>query len=264
VISGIHIIAEDERRAKFKSDRIIEPGMTDNGRFLGVTVAGAHSDVGGSYHRDGLAIRSNNLMVDYLNSLSDRPFLQKTAEPTDPRLNVVHRSEEGMFIYRLDRKVDRDTPQGYNTVLVPKSEIGRVADPHHAEPINDALNRQFERRAVPIGPVPQEQAAQALERQAPERQTAAQTAGAPERQAAAQNPGTAFDRLIDAAANGNIAAARQEGQAYAQSAQGQALLAQGQAANQQVRAQEQQSAMDAQLRAQQQAQNPPSQGPSLR
>ncbi|WP_161805591.1 T6SS phospholipase effector Tle1-like catalytic domain-containing protein [Frateuria defendens] len=78
VISGFQIIAEDERRAKFKSDHIIDPGLSPGGRFLGVTVAGAHSDIGGSYHRDGLALRSENLMVDYLNALSDRPFLQRS------------------------------------------------------------------------------------------------------------------------------------------------------------------------------------------
>ena len=121
VISGFQIIAADERRGLFKADHIIAPGTTPDGRFLGVTVAGAHSDIGGSYHRDGLAIRSNNLMVDYLNSVSDRPFLQKAQEPTNPALNVVHRSEEGLALYRFN-KVDRNTPAGTNTVLVPKRE----------------------------------------------------------------------------------------------------------------------------------------------
>src|SRR6185437_7446306 len=91
VISGFQIISTDERRGLFKSDRIIDPGMTPDGRFLGVEVAGVHSDVGGSYHRDGLAIRSDNLMTDYLNALSDQPFLRLQAVPDDPRLNVVHR-----------------------------------------------------------------------------------------------------------------------------------------------------------------------------
>ncbi|MEW9625562.1 phospholipase effector Tle1 domain-containing protein [Rhodanobacter geophilus] len=151
VISGFQIIATDERRGLFKSDHIIDPGMTADGRFLGVTVAGAHSDVGGSYHRDGLAIRSENLMVDYLNGLSDQPFLGHQAEPDDPRLDVVHRSEDGTLLYRLAPKVDRLAPGGYNELLVPRSEATRVADPFNAEPRDESLNRQFERQRIDTG-----------------------------------------------------------------------------------------------------------------
>ncbi len=151
VISGFQIISADERRGLFKSDRIIDPGMTPDGRFLGVIVAGVHSDVGGSYHRDGLAIRSDNLMTDYLNALSDRPFLKLQAVPDDPRLNVVHRSEDGMLIYRLGHKIDRLSPDGYNELLVPKREAAQVSDPYNAEPRDETLNRQFERRPVKAG-----------------------------------------------------------------------------------------------------------------
>lgn len=151
VISGFAIMSEDERRGLFKSDRIIDPGMTPDGRFLGVMVAGVHSDVGGSYHRDGLAIRSENLMIASLNGLSDKPFLELESVPDDPRLNVVHRSEDGMLIYRLGHKIDRLGPDGYNELLVPKREIGQVSDPYNAEPRDESLNRQFERQAVKVG-----------------------------------------------------------------------------------------------------------------
>jgi hypothetical protein len=151
VISGFQIISADERRGLFKSDRIIDPGITPDGRFLGVIVAGVHSDVGGSYHRDGLAIRSDNLMSDYLNALSDRPFLTLQAVPDDPRLNVVHRSEDGMLIYRLGRMVDRLLPEGYNELLVPKREVGQVGDPYNAEPRDEVLSRKFERQPVQAG-----------------------------------------------------------------------------------------------------------------
>jgi len=43
VISGIQFIALDEHRSWFKSDRIIDPGITPDGRFAGVYVPGAHS-----------------------------------------------------------------------------------------------------------------------------------------------------------------------------------------------------------------------------
>jgi hypothetical protein len=159
VISGLQINADDERRGLFKSDRIIKPGQSTDGRFLAVNVAGAHSDIGGSYLRDGLAIRSNNLMTDYLNGLSDKPYLQKQAEPTDPRLNVVHRSEQSMLLYKFYPKIDRTGPGGYNDLLVPKNEIARVGDAYHAEPRNESLSNQFERQQVKIGALPAPQQA---------------------------------------------------------------------------------------------------------
>lgn len=154
VITGFQLIAEDERRGLFRSSRIIDPGMTPDGRFLGVIVAGAHSDIGGSYHRDGLGIRNGNLMIDFINSLSDKPFLEKTHEPDDPRLNVVHRSEEGMLLYRAWDKDDRLKPEGYVERLVPRDQVDNVPDAYNAEPRDETLNRQFERRPVLIGPVP--------------------------------------------------------------------------------------------------------------
>jgi peptidoglycan hydrolase-like protein with peptidoglycan-binding domain len=156
VISGFQLIAEDEHRGLFKSSHIIDPGMTPDGRFLGVTVAGAHSDVGGSYHRDGLGIRSGNLMIDYLNALSDQPYLEKTAEPDDPRRNMVHRSEEGSLLYRVWENVDRGEPGGYEERLLPKDQMDKVPDAYNAEPRDEALSQQFERHNVSIGSVVKE------------------------------------------------------------------------------------------------------------
>lgn len=154
VISGIQFTSIDEHRALFQSDRIIDPGITPDGRFAGVYVPGAHSDVGGGYHRDGLSIRTGNMAIDYLNGLSDQPFLDKRVEPDDPRLNVIHHSEEGMLLYQLDHKIDRLKPGGYNELEVSKQEIRHVADPYNAEPRNEMLNRQFERQTMPDGPQP--------------------------------------------------------------------------------------------------------------
>jgi hypothetical protein len=155
VISGFQPKAKDERRGLFKSSHIIDPGMTPDGRLLGVVVGGAHSNLGGTYHRHGLGARSANLMIDYLNALSDTPFLEKQPEPDDPRLNVVHLSEEGMLLYRLGRKVDRLQPEGYVSQLVPDRMRGQVEDPDNAEPRDEALAQQFEWRYVTIGPVPE-------------------------------------------------------------------------------------------------------------
>jgi hypothetical protein len=157
VISGLQIFAKDEHRGLFKSDHIIDPGVTADGRFLGVVVPGAHSDVGGGYLRNGLSLRSGNLMIDYLNGLSDHPFLQKEPEYDDPRLNVVHRSTEGMLLYRAWPKIDRLEPDGYTTLEVPRHHHhgARVTgDPYNAAPRDETLSSQFDFRDVAIGDVP--------------------------------------------------------------------------------------------------------------
>lgn len=148
VISGFQIIAANERRYYFKSDHIIDPGMTPDERFLAVTVAGAHCDIGGSYNRDGLSIRSGDLLVDYVNALADKPFLERQIVTRDPRLDVIHRSEDGMLLYRITPKVNRANPNGYNELLVPRNEMKQVADPFNAEPVDASLSRQFDRHRV--------------------------------------------------------------------------------------------------------------------
>lgn len=154
VISGIQFIAMDEHRGLFKSDRIIDPEITADGRFAGVYVPGAHSDVGGGYHRNGMAIRTGNFVIDYLNGLSDVSYLAKTAEPDDPRLNVIHHSEEGNLLFRLAPKINRLEPGGYNELEVSRREIKQVPDACNAEPRDEVLSRQFERQPMPNGPVP--------------------------------------------------------------------------------------------------------------
>ncbi|NII72048.1 hypothetical protein FHW84_000604 [Dyella sp. SG562] len=261
VISGFQIIAADERRGLFKVDHIIPPGESKDGRFLGVTVAGAHSDIGGSYHRDGLAVRSNNLMVDYLNTVSDKPFLQKAQVPTDPGMNVVHRSEQGMLLYRFNQ-VDRNTPAGYNTVLVPKKEWNGVGTRTSAEPVNEELSKAYPRQPVTIGPVPQGQGQSVQGQQAP-------TPSSPQQPVAAPSVNDQFEALTRAAATQNDAASRQIAQSYAQSGEGQALLAQGQQANRQLQAQQQQQQQQQQATPAPTQQQPPNpqqqqQGPTLR
>jgi hypothetical protein len=94
VVSGFQITALNEERALFPSDQILPPGLAEDGRFLNVSVPGAHSDVGGGYWRDGLSTRCGNLMIDYCNALRDAPFLEKYYESPDPRLNVIHRPKK--------------------------------------------------------------------------------------------------------------------------------------------------------------------------
>lgn len=154
VISGIQLVALDEHRGLFKSDRLIDPGMTPDGRFAAVYVPGSHSDVGGGFNRNGLSNRSGNLVIDYLNGLSDRPFLAKLPETDDPRFNVVHHSTDGMLLYRVAPRVDRLQRGGYNELLVNWGERHNVSDAYNAEPRNETLSRQFERQTMPNGPLP--------------------------------------------------------------------------------------------------------------
>ncbi|RMH88594.1 hypothetical protein EBB59_11495, partial [Lysobacter pythonis] len=111
-VSGFQITAANERRGLFPVDQIIPKGLSEDGRFLNVTVAGAHSDVGGSYIRNGLGIRSFNLMTDYHNRLLGDSILPRLHEPEDPRMNVIHRSEEGNLLFRTAPKMERALPAG--------------------------------------------------------------------------------------------------------------------------------------------------------
>lgn len=154
VISGIQFSAMDEHRGLFKSDRIIDPGFSEDGRFAGVNFPGAHSDLGGGYHRNGLSIRAGNFAIDYLNGLCSEPVLAKIWEPDDPRLNVIHHSEEGMLLYRLAPKIDRMQPGGYNELLVPKRQIGQVPDAYNGDLRDETLSLQFSRQTMPNGPMP--------------------------------------------------------------------------------------------------------------
>jgi len=151
VISGFQITAEDERRNQFKSTNIIDPGFNEKNHFLNVTVGGAHSNVGGSYTQNGLAVRSNNLMTDYLNSLSEKPFLHKMAVPTDPAMSVVHRSEEHLFIYGT-RDFERNGGRVRLEEVAPGTLARNGVDINNKELRNEAMAQGFEERKVPIAP----------------------------------------------------------------------------------------------------------------
>jgi hypothetical protein len=151
-------------------------------------VGGKHSNIGDSYHHNGLGIRNTNMMVRFLNGLSDRPYLEERIEPDDPRLNVVHRSEEGLFgLYKLTRQVDRRTPGGVNARLVPEGLEQKVPDAYRSEPVDQALAAQFEFRE--LGSIPRVQPTHAAQ--------------------PANDPAAIVDRLLAAAASGNNAAFRE-------------------------------------------------------
>jgi len=158
VISGVQVTAEDERRDQFLSTPHLRPGLTEHNRFLNVTVGGAHSDIGDSYTANGLGIRSTNFAVDYLNSLSATPFLSKRAEPSDPSVNVVHRSEQHQWVYTTDT-FDAKGSRGFNYDLAPPERewygARKAGQTNQVKETMDAnLAGEYPARNVPITPAP--------------------------------------------------------------------------------------------------------------
>ncbi|WP_374295979.1 phospholipase effector Tle1 domain-containing protein, partial [Sphingomonas sp.] len=172
VVSGFQINAADERRGLFPVDRILPDGLSEDGRFLSVTVSGVHSDIGGSYLRGGLGGRSLNLMTDYRNALSSEPLFQRLHETQDARMNVIHHSTEGSVLFRHFPKIGRDTPQGEITQLVP--DHSHLAAPGQVvtvvkqapEPVDESLLRGVSHgRTVvrsPLAPEPAMPAGEAM------------------------------------------------------------------------------------------------------
>lgn len=159
VVSGFQVNAAHERRGLFPVDRIIPEGLSQDGRFLSVTVAGVHSDIGNSYLRDGLGNRSINLMTDYRNTLMGEPLFQRVYETTDPRMNVIHHSTEGNMLFRNAPKVDRASPAGEVRQLtpdhsrtMPPGEVVHV--PYQTpEPANETVQRA-RAEAAPVTETP--------------------------------------------------------------------------------------------------------------
>jgi len=240
VMSAFQITAEDERRDLFKSTSILREGFSEDKRFLNVTVGGAHSNIGGSYELNGLSIRSGNLMTDYLNGLSDKPFLDKRAEPQDPTLNVVHRSDKHQFFYTT--RDFRDGQRDHTDIVASKQQVKdhSVADPTRKEPIDERMDGRFERRPVPIGDTPGKQASP---------QPAAQEGSDIDR---------TFARLTEAARNRDDGAFRAAAQDHARSDAGQAWLQNGREQYQQMKAEQAQAAPQPQPQ-QAQPQQPPQQ-----
>jgi hypothetical protein len=157
VVSAFQITAEDERRDAFKSTNLLVPGFSEGNRFLNVTVGGSHSDIGNTYLADGLGVRSGNLGVDFLNSLSDRPFMQKRAVPEDPALSVVHRSDQhlyGLYATRGFRDGVRDRHDEIGPSVL--CQRGEIRDCAGKDPANPKFDSQIEFRPTPAGPTLQQ------------------------------------------------------------------------------------------------------------
>lgn len=115
VISGLQIKAGDEHRSLFPADNIIPQGLSADKRFLGVTTAGCHSDIGGGYELNGLSTRNYNLMSDYLNASLGSALIMKREVPAEPEKSVIHDSTQHKFFYlRVEERgiTPRQDPDG--------------------------------------------------------------------------------------------------------------------------------------------------------
>lgn len=232
-MTTFQIGAEDERRNLFKSSDHIPTGFSENKRNLGVSVGGAHSDIGNTYEKNGLGVLSFNLGVKFLNRLSDTPYLQEQVVPDDPAQFVVHRSEQGMFGLYGTSDYDKNGLRGRTADQSPQPGV------QQKDPISEELEKQIERRTDP-----------ARER---------------ERSDATRNEfDRLFDNAIDAYLNDDIRAFRAAMQEYRQSGYGQAWAQEQHDYSQGLRAQEQQDALQQQAAlAEQQRQAQAMQGPSF-
>ena len=183
-------------------------------------------------------MRSHNLGIDYLNSFSDRPFLAKRAVPDDPALTVVHRSDQHSWIYT--ERGYRDGVRNRHDDLAPgsacRSDASLCAE---KEPFDRDMDRQLERRGVPIGPVPVTRGQRGIH---------ASGIDAPELHPdmARSETNRLFDRLHRAALNDDGREMHAVGRDYLQSPDGQAWRQDVHEYNQAAQAREQQMAWEAQ------------------
>lgn len=146
VITGVSFWARDERRGAFPHRAVIDLGLGDDGRFAGVLVPGAHSNVGGGNRLDGLELRTGNLLRQAINGLGDAPLLAERPVPDDPARDVIHRSHQALFgafeIGSSARGAER-----YR-----REDLCVVVDPcRDAEPRDEALAARYFRPAAGRG-----------------------------------------------------------------------------------------------------------------
>ncbi|WP_235429797.1 DUF2235 domain-containing protein [Xanthomonas sp. GPE 39] len=163
VVSGLQLTARDERRDLFPAKDILHPGHSHDGRFLNLTHPGAHSDIGGSYRLDGLSVRNGNLLTDYVNSLSDKPFLQPRTVPSAPEMNVIHRSEQHGSYYTTTMA----TTLGHRVHVHNLDGTGMTQAPNDAQSLDAGLRAHLPLRPVAVSPERTDPALPAFFREGP-------------------------------------------------------------------------------------------------
>ncbi|WP_307734321.1 XVIPCD domain-containing protein [Xanthomonas albilineans] len=163
VVSGLQLTARDERRDLFPAKDILHPGHSHDGRFLNLTHPGAHSDIGGYYLLNGLSVRNGNLLIDYVNSLSDKPFLQPRTVPSAPEMNVIHRSEQHGSYYTTTMA----TTLGHRVHVHNLDGTGMTQAPNDAQTLDAGLRAHLPLRPVAVSPERTDPALPAFFREGP-------------------------------------------------------------------------------------------------
>ncbi|WP_296281601.1 DUF2235 domain-containing protein [Pseudoxanthomonas sp.] len=147
-LSTFQVTAQHERRDMFPSSQHVVPGFSEDDRNYNARVFGCHSNIGDTYSRNGLGTLSHNLGVEFLNRLSDTPYLEKRPLPTDPDQYVIHRSDQHLGGLYGTRGYDRDGIRDQVDTLAPERLCRRavVDDCNRKEPIDEVLDARFERR----------------------------------------------------------------------------------------------------------------------
>ncbi|WP_299345398.1 DUF2235 domain-containing protein [uncultured Pseudoxanthomonas sp.] len=126
-LSTFQVTAQHERRDMFPSSQHVVPGFSEDDRNYNARVFGCHSNIGDTYGRNGLGTLSHNLGVEFLNRLSDTPYLEKRPLPTDPDQYVIHRSDQHLGGLYGTRGYDRDGIRDQvDTLAVPAGRARRL------------------------------------------------------------------------------------------------------------------------------------------
>lgn len=205
-----------EPRDQFTATLHAPIGLSEQGRVANLLVPGVHSDAAGAYRIDGTGRIVRNMAVDYLNQVFGEPLLQKAPEPLDPRMYVVHASDQHLYGLWPKGRYLRSGERGMHTDLAPTCGVSAI-DTCTRAPVDYRLADTVDWRHVERGPTPGGSDAKMDAAMASIRDMHARHPGRLERVAAhsraplraqaleaSQDIGDLFDRLADAARRGDL------------------------------------------------------------
>lgn len=138
VVSGLQFSARDEHRLQFPATNFWPEGISADGRFLRVSLAGAHSDIGGSYEKNGLSTRTFNMMSQFVNGSLGDNLIKKVTVPSDPAMSVIHDSSQHEFYWiKVSNRIE------FNKQDLLRREIEPISPAmehytHNAKPLGDS------------------------------------------------------------------------------------------------------------------------------
>ena len=152
-VSTLQITSLQEPRDHFPGTLHAPPGLTEAGTVANLMVGGAHSDIGGAYTLDGVGRRVHNMGVDYFNGLFGERLLEQVPVAHDPRMFVVHRSDQHKGGLWPTGEWERTGERGMHTDLAPAC-VRLEPAPCHRDPVDHRLAAGLEWRHVVRGRPP--------------------------------------------------------------------------------------------------------------